>query len=119
MHMGNSWVANSSSREGHFVGNALHEYRHRSCCRWSPVLLILAVALVFSARVRSQTASTGALSGVVLDPTGAVLTGVVVRLANQDTGTIRSATSDEDGRFNFLLLRVRFLSKPAPQVATA
>ncbi len=102
--MGNSWVANSSSREGHFVGNVLHEYRHRSCCRWSPLLLILTVALVFSARVRSQTASTGALSGVALDRTGAVLTGVVVRLANQDTGAIQSATSDKDGRFNFLLL---------------
>jgi hypothetical protein len=66
--------------------------------------VILAIALVLSVRVRSQTASTGALSGVTLDPSGAVLTGVVVRLANQDTGTIQSATSDKDGRFNFLLL---------------
>ena len=41
---------------------------------------------------------------MALDPTGAVLTGVVVRLANQDTGAIQSATSDKDGRFNFLLL---------------
>jgi len=86
------------------VGNALHEHRHRPRCRWSPPLLILTIALVFSARVRSQTASTGALSGVALDPTGAVLTEVVIRLANQDTGAIQSATSDKDGRFIFLLL---------------
>jgi hypothetical protein len=64
----------------------------------------MTIALVFSRDVRSQTASTGALSGVALDPTGAVLTGAVVRLANQDTGAIQSATSDKDGRFNFVLL---------------
>ncbi len=66
--------------------------------------MIVTIALVFSNRVRSQTASTGALTGVALDPTGAVLTGVVVRLVKQDTGAIHSATSDKDGRFNFLLL---------------
>ncbi|MGB0010838.1 MAG: TonB-dependent receptor [Candidatus Sulfotelmatobacter sp.] len=86
------------------MGNALHEHRHRSCCRWSALLVILIILLVFSAGVQSQTASTGALSGVALDPRGAVLTEVVVRLTNQNTGVIRSATSDKDGRFNFLLL---------------
>jgi hypothetical protein len=87
-----------------FVGNTLYEHDQRSRCRLSAIPVILAIALVFSGRVRSQTASTGAVSGVALDPTGAVLTGVVVRLANQDTGAIQSATSDKDGRFNFLLL---------------
>jgi hypothetical protein len=66
--------------------------------------VIVTIVLVFSGRVRSQTASTGALTGVALDPTGAVLTGVVLRLVKQDTGAIQSATSDKDGRFNFLLL---------------
>ena len=86
------------------MGNTLHEHHQRSRCRLSALPVILAIVLVFSGRVRSQTASTGALSGVALDPTGAVLTGVIVRLANQDTGAIQSAISDRDGRFNFLLL---------------
>jgi hypothetical protein len=86
------------------VGNTLHLYHHRPRCRRSALLVIVTVALIFSSRVRSQTASTGALTGVALDPTGAVLTGAVVRLANQDNGAIQSATSDKDGRFNFLLL---------------
>jgi len=86
------------------VEDTLHDYHHRSRCRGSVLLVILTVALIFSSRVRSQTASTGALTGVALDPTGTVLTGVVVRLANQDTGAIQSATSDRDGRFSFLLL---------------
>jgi hypothetical protein len=86
------------------VGNTLHGHRHQSCRRWPALLVIVTIALVFSRDVRSQTASTGALTGVALDPTGAVLTGAVVRLANQDTGAIQSATSDKDGRFNFVLL---------------
>ena len=48
--------------------------------------------------------STGALTGVTLDPTGAVLTAVVVRLTNKDTGSTTSVTSDKEGRFSFLLL---------------
>src|SRR5262249_7538101 len=51
-----------------------------------------------------QTASTGALTGASLDPTGAALPGVVVRLTNQDTSTTESTTSDEQGRCSFLLL---------------
>ena len=86
------------------MGNTIHEYYHRPRWRRSALLVIVTIALVFSNRVRSQTASTGALTGVTLDPTGAVLTGVVVRLVKQDTNAIQSATSDKDGRFNFLLL---------------
>jgi hypothetical protein len=66
--------------------------------------VIVTIALVFSSRIQSQTASTGALTGVALDPNGAVLTGVVVRLTSQDTGAIQSATTNKDGRFNLLLL---------------
>ena len=51
-----------------------------------------------------QTASTGALSGVTLGPSGAVLAGVNIRLT-EDTGReTRSTLSDEEGRFAFLLL---------------
>ncbi len=86
------------------MGNTVHEHHQRSRCRLSAPAVILAIALVFASRVQSQTSSTGALSGVALDPTGAVLPGAAVRLADQDTGAIQSAISDKDGRFNFLLL---------------
>jgi hypothetical protein len=102
---GNSMGCKQPMQRRSFVGNTLHKYHHRPCCRRSALLVIVTIALVFLSRVRSQTASTGALTGVALDPTGAVLTGVVVRLTNQDTGVIQSATSDKDGRFNLLLLR--------------
>jgi hypothetical protein len=44
------------------------------------------------------------LAGVAVDPTGALLPGVVVQLTNEDTNVSVNDTSDELGRFNFLLL---------------
>jgi len=51
-----------------------------------------------------QTASTGALVGVTLDPSGAVLGDVIVHLTNQ-YGSEQSIISDQEGRFGFVLLR--------------
>ena len=65
---------------------------------------IVAIILVFTAESYGQTASTGALTGVTLDPSGVVLPSVALHLVNQDTTETQSATSDEEGRFRFLLL---------------
>jgi hypothetical protein len=73
-------------------------------CRCSALLLTIAIAVLFSSQIRSQTPSTGALTGLVFDPSGAVLPGAVVRLTNQETGATDSATSNEEGSFSFLLL---------------
>jgi hypothetical protein len=63
------------------------------------------IAIIIScAGAYSQTPSTGALNGVTLYPNETVLPGVVVHIANQDTGASASATSNNDGRFSFLLL---------------
>jgi carboxypeptidase family protein/TonB-dependent receptor-like protein len=51
-----------------------------------------------------QTASTGAVTGITLDPSGAVLPGVVVNVVKEGSGERKSVTSDENGRFGFLLL---------------
>jgi hypothetical protein len=63
-----------------------------------------AIGLGLIGRTFGQTASTGAFTGVTLDPSGAVLRGVVVHLAKEGGGEKKSATSDENGRFGFLLL---------------
>jgi len=42
--------------------------------------------------------------GVTLDPSGAVLGNVSISLTNEDGTQARSAVSDENGRFGFLLL---------------
>ena len=58
----------------------------------------------FSSRTTGQTPATGALTGVTLNPTGAVLPAVVLLLTNKDTASTTSVTSDKEGRFSFFLL---------------
>jgi len=74
-------------------------------CRFLSLrLAILAIALLSSRNMYSQTASTGALTGVTLDPSGATLPGVSVRLARSDGTETMSVSSDENGLFRFFLL---------------
>ena len=46
----------------------------------------------------------GRVEGTVMDPTGAVLSGVVVRLMNRDTNATRTFTTGRDGYFVFFAL---------------
>jgi len=72
-------------------------------CRYA---LILAVALTgLVSRLSGQTASTGALAGVVQDSANATIPSVDIRLINHETAEEKSAVTDEQGRFAF-----RFLS---------
>jgi|SRR5208282_1909445 len=77
-------------------------HRHRSI--WWSGLIIFVLATLLSSDSYGQTASTGALTGVALDPSGAVLSGAALDLTDRETGHTKSATSDEHGRFSFLLL---------------
>jgi len=55
----------------------------------------------------AQGGATGAISGTVLDPTGAVVANADVRMINQDTGTVTRATkTDASGTFTATLLPV-------------
>jgi Carboxypeptidase regulatory-like domain/TonB dependent receptor len=88
------------------MSNGLRECRPLSRSPWSLFLLLaLTIALLSSRKTSGQTASTGALTGFALDPSGAVLPGVVLHLTIEDGSEARSASSDNDGRFGFLLLR--------------
>src|SRR3989454_7784010 len=62
--------------------------------------------LIFGAlAVLGQSPSTGAqLSGVILDPNGAVVPGAMVTLRSQASGIAHSATSDDRGQYRFLLV---------------
>ncbi|MDW8167181.1 MAG: carboxypeptidase-like regulatory domain-containing protein [Acidobacteriota bacterium] len=48
-----------------------------------------------------QGKTTGAISGTVFDPTGAVVTGAKVQLKDQLTGALREAVTNEVGAFLF------------------
>jgi len=85
------------------MGNASHADgpQHR---RSSAPLLTMAFLVLCSGQVRGQTASTGALTGLVLDPSEAALPGAVIQLTSLETGATDSATSNGEGNFSFLLL---------------
>jgi hypothetical protein len=80
-------------------GNAL-----RSLLATGPILLTMLAIVVFASRLYGQTASTGALTGRILDPSGALVTGAKVRLTDPGSGVSRSDISDDGGNFHFLLL---------------
>ena len=64
-----------------------------------------AIALIasFSLPVRNlaQTASTGAVTGITLDPSGAILPGVLIRIETPSGPDARSIFSNENGWFTF------------------
>src|ERR1700760_2480760 len=67
-------------------------------------LRLVALGLALAGPAHGQTASTGALTGVTLGPSGAVLPGVILHLTLEDGSETKSATSDDNGRFAFFLL---------------
>src|SRR5579872_1788164 len=84
--------------------NVSRKHGHRQRCSRSALFFTTTIAIFISCYLHGQTSSTGALTGVALDPTGAFLPGVVVRLTNPDTRASTSVTCDNEGRFTFLLL---------------
>ncbi|HTS57678.1 MAG TPA: TonB-dependent receptor [Terriglobales bacterium] len=62
--------------------------------------VIFAAALAAS----GQTVSTGAVTGSIFDPTGAVLAGATVLLTEENTSATQSKISDGQGNFSFALL---------------
>ncbi len=73
--------------------------RHRTLVLWMAVLALLA------GPATAQTIS-GAITGTVTDPTGAVVVSAKVAAANADTGVAFSAVTNESGVYRLLFLPV-------------
>ncbi len=69
------------------------------------LVLLLMVVLMAAVNVGAQTSTTGDISGMVTDPSEAVLSGVPITLKNVDTGSSTSATTNAQGSYNFSLLQ--------------
>ena len=81
--------------------------RIRLICCFAALMLALVPSVL------GQTASTGALTGTITDPSGAVVPNAVVTATNVATEQSRTATSGSNGAYRFALLppgtyRVRF-----------
>jgi len=71
----------------------------------SRLLWISMGGLIWVAQALAQGGATGAITGTVLDPSGAVVAGADVRIVNQDTGVASRATkTDANGSFTVTLL---------------
>jgi len=68
-----------------------------------PVLALL-MALVFSITAAAQSQISGDITGIVTDPSGAVLPGANVTLKNTDTGATQNGTTNSAGAYRFSLL---------------
>ena len=80
---------------------------------WNLLFLLAAIALAFAPSLLAQSAGTGALTGTVSDPSGAIVPNVMVTLTSTDTNQVRTATTGADGGYKFALLppgtyRIRF-----------
>jgi hypothetical protein len=68
--------------------------------------ITLACLVVLGLAVQGQAQTTSAsVAGTVQDAQGGVLPGVVVTLTSKTQGNIQTATTDENGRFSFAIVR--------------
>ena len=74
--------------------------------RWLACLMMIAVALSWPRAVDAQSATTGAIAGVVRDATGAIIPGVTVEAASPALiEKVRTVVSDEQGQYKIVELR--------------
>ncbi len=71
------------------------------------LLCVFLLGVGLTCQAFAQGGATGAISGTVQDPSGAVVAGAEVQITNQDTGTVaRTLKTASDGGFNAPLLPV-------------
>src|SRR5216683_1603622 len=75
--------------------------RCRLNCRATAALTVVLIA----AQVSSQTTTSGGLSGVVVDQTGAVVPDTLVEISDISKGTSQSVNTDGSGAYQFPFLR--------------
>jgi hypothetical protein len=68
---------------------------------WLACALIMVVAFICAPAAQAQTLTTGAISGVVADPTGAVVPHASVTATNVDTNAARTEVTGASGDYTF------------------
>jgi hypothetical protein len=75
---------------------------------------VVAAAVVLSGSVLSYAqVDTGSITGVVTDPSGAVVSGAQVKLTNEGTGAELTTTAGSDGNYKFSPVRIGIYSVAA------
>ena len=88
--------------DGGFALRTIRSRRQTSLWYWGAIAILLAITVSSTPRTNAQIATTTAtLSGVVSDPTGAVLPKASVTLVSAERGVSRTFVSDDGGRYTF------------------
>jgi hypothetical protein len=69
------------------------------------VLGLLLATLLVPGMLQAQNAVTGALTGVVTDPTGAIVPGAAVKVVDTATNATINVTTNSEGRYSATLLK--------------
>jgi hypothetical protein len=69
------------------------------------VAVVVCALFAACAMLSAQTNATGAISGTITDPTGAVIMGAMVRVTNMTTGDSRTLRSNDRGLYLAPLLQ--------------
>src|SRR5580658_1045623 len=69
------------------------------------VLGLLLGTLLAPGMLHAQNAVTGALTGVVIDPTGAIVPGATVKIVDTATNSTVNVTTNAEGRYSATLLK--------------
>ncbi|HEY7387929.1 MAG TPA: carboxypeptidase regulatory-like domain-containing protein [Bryobacteraceae bacterium] len=72
--------------------------------RMLSALALAAFFLLLGQSLFAQSAGTGALTGTVTDPSGAIVPNVTVTLTNTATGQVRTVNTGADGVYRFALI---------------
>ncbi len=74
---------------------------------WKKLAVISVATLAVAVAAFGQGGATGAITGTVQDPSGALIANAIIRITNQDTGVLeREVTTGPDGSFTVPLLPV-------------
>ena len=68
------------------------------------VFSALLLAISFSTEMTAQTTTSGGLTGVLTDPTHAVVVGAEIEIEEQSKGTTQSTKTDREGVYRFFFL---------------
>jgi hypothetical protein len=77
----------------------------RKSMKWIGLCVFVVVSLGVAQVCQAQV-TKGSISGVLLDPQGAVMPGVEIKATNRDTGETATTTSDNAGLFRLNLLSI-------------
>ena len=89
---------------------------------WKGLVVVSALLTTASPSLAQQTVDYASVSGRVMDPSGAIVTGAEVIARHTETNLTSATTADQDGRFRLPYLRIgRYritVSRPGFAVAT-